>query len=185
MAYGDGGYVGVVRLEDGRLAIAAALAAEAVKNAGGLGAAAASILADAGFPLIIGLRRFAWRGTPHLTRRSLHVSAHRLFAIGDAAGYVEPFTGEGIAWALASAVAVTPLVCRAVERWSESLPAEWTRLYRERIARRQRLCRAVTTVLRHPTISRGIVSLLSRMPRLASPVVRQLNAPPKWRASTA
>ena len=44
-----------------------------------------------------------WRGTPPLTRRAPSLAAERVFVLGDAAGYVEPFTGEGMAWALASA----------------------------------------------------------------------------------
>jgi flavin-dependent dehydrogenase len=40
-----------------------------------------------------------------------------LFVIGDAAGYVEPFTGEGMAWALAAADGLAPLAARAVGAW--------------------------------------------------------------------
>ena len=41
------------------------------------------------------------RGAPVLTRRRERVEARgRVFVIGDAAGYVEPFTGEGMSWAI-------------------------------------------------------------------------------------
>jgi len=145
-----------------------------------LAAAVESILADAGFPAVSGLRDLPWRGTPLLTRRSSCISAPRLFALGDAAGYVEPFTGEGIGWALASAIAVTPLALAAVEHWNDDLAAEWEMVYRARIARRQMLCQAVTAVLRRPALSRGIIAVLSWLPVLASPVLRLLNTPPQW-----
>ena len=36
-----------------------------------------------------------WSGTPPLTTVPRWNAAERLFVMGDAAGYVEPFTGEG------------------------------------------------------------------------------------------
>ncbi|HEY2910421.1 MAG TPA: FAD-dependent oxidoreductase, partial [Gemmataceae bacterium] len=98
MATGQGGYVGIVRLEDGRLDFGAALDAAFVRSAGGLGPAAASIIATTDWPAVTGLAEFVWKGTPALTRQPEVVAASRLFRVGDAAGYVEPFTGEGMAW---------------------------------------------------------------------------------------
>ena len=54
----------------------------------------------------VGNARFT--ATPTLTRRRRTIQRGRLFILGDAAGYIEPFTGEGIAWALASAAAIVP-----------------------------------------------------------------------------
>src|SRR5262249_23451152 len=105
------------------------------------------------------------------------VSAHRLFAIGDAAGYVEPFTGEGIAWALTSAVAVVPTALKAMKTWTDALAKEWEAVHQGQIVRRQQLSRAVATILRHPHITRATVALLGRVPALAAPVLRRLNAP--------
>jgi flavin-dependent dehydrogenase len=48
-----------------------------------------------------------WLGTLPLTRRTPRPAGHRVLVVGDAAGYVEPFTGEGMAWALATASAAT------------------------------------------------------------------------------
>ena len=58
----------------------------------------AEILQQAQLPLPDGLVEAPWRGTPLLTRRSAHRAGTRIFALGDATGYVEPFTGEGMAW---------------------------------------------------------------------------------------
>ena len=47
--------------------------------------------------------------TPPL-RRSRLAGKGRLVAIGDASGYVEPFTGEGMTWGMMSGVAVSRLI---------------------------------------------------------------------------
>ena len=117
MAVGREGYVGAVRVEDGSLNVAAAFEPALVRRWGTPGLAAAAILAEAGFPPIAGLENAHWQGTAGLTRQTRPLAEERLFLLGDAAGYVEPFTGEGIAWALASGQAVAPLALQAMERW--------------------------------------------------------------------
>ena len=177
MARGQFGYVGLVRLEDGRLDIAAACDPMFVRAARGPGNAVRRLLDEVGWPCPVGVLECAWRGTPWLTRRRKRLGAQRLFLIGDAASYVEPFTGEGIAWALASGAAVAPLAARAARRWDTSFAAQWTAAYARLIQRRQRACRLVSGVLRRTDVTAGIISLLSRMPHLAAPFVRAVNAP--------
>ena len=104
------------------------------------------------------------------------MSAERVLVLGDAAGYVEPFTGEGIAWALASAVAVAPLADRAVSRWDDSLGREWGARHRQIVTGRQRMCRLVARILRHPRLAHCAIQLLGWWPRLAAPFVHRLNA---------
>lgn len=175
MASAAGGYVGLVRLEDGRLDLGAALDPHLVKRAGGLGTAATWVLADAGFPAVPAVADLPWRGTPPLTRRLLPVAYERAFVLGDAASYVEPFTGEGISWALAAGSAVAPIAQKAAQRWDPELALRWSVCYRQLIARRQRACRAVAKVLRQPLLIRGMVGVLSRLPVLAAPLIRYLN----------
>ena len=177
MACGRGGYLGLVRLENGRLDLAAAFDVAWLRRAGGPGRAAAVLLAEVGWPAVPGLAEAAWRGTPRLTRRLVRPAGERLFVLGDAAGYVEPFTGEGIAWALASAAALAPLADRAVRGWSAALAAEWCRLYRQTIVRRQVACQVTAAVLRHPALVRAALRVLAAAPGLAGPLVRHLNAP--------
>jgi flavin-dependent dehydrogenase len=173
MACGSGGYVGLARLEDGRLDVAAAFDREAVRRAGGPGEAAARILDEAGLPAVAGLTESPWRGTPALTRRASRLAGERVLALGDAAGYVEPFTGEGIAWALASAAAVAPLAAR---RWHPAVGRRWAAIYRRVVSGRQLTCRLVAAVLRHPRLTRAAISVLGRLPGLAAPVIDRLNA---------
>jgi flavin-dependent dehydrogenase len=181
MACGRSGYLGLVRLEDGRLDIAAALDPAAVRASGGVGALTAELLREVGWP--VPPADLAWKGTPPLTRAARRLAGHRVFALGDAAGYVEPFTGEGIAWALASAEAVAPLAAEAARRWHPALEGAWAGAYRRVVTRRQLACRAAAAVLRRPTLIRVAVRLLALAPGLAAPVVSFLNRPAGGRAA--
>jgi flavin-dependent dehydrogenase len=176
MACGSGGYVGLTRLEDGRLDVAAAFDVTAVRRAGGPGEAAAAILRETDWSSMPELSRLHWRGTPPLTRQATRPAAERVLALGDAAGYVEPFTGEGIAWALASALAVAPLADRLARHWDPAAGRTWATLHRNAIGGRQATCRVVARVLRHPHLAGVAIRLLGRFPGLAGPVVRRLNA---------
>lgn len=177
MATGRGGYVGLVRVEDGRLDVAAAFDPAFVKAVGGLGRAAEAVLAGTGWPAVPGLAELPWKGTPALTRRPVAVAGPGWFAVGDAAGYVEPFTGEGMAWAVASAAAVAPLAVRAVRGWDDALARDWERTHARRIGGRQGVCRAAARVLRSPALTGLAVRALSLVPALSRPVVAALNRP--------
>jgi menaquinone-9 beta-reductase len=176
MACGGGGYVGLVRIEDGRLNIAAALDAGAVRRHGSIGLLAAAILAEGGLPAVPDIGQLCWRGTPALTRRTVRPAAERLFLVGDAAGYVEPFTGEGIAWALGGAIAVARVAGRACRRWDPALAAEWSACYRRTVACRQWPCRMLAALLRRPLLTGAAVALLHRVPLLLTAVLHILEA---------
>ncbi len=177
MGCGSGGYVGLVRLEDGSLGIAAAIDPNLVKHERGVGSAATRILDEAGLPAVPAMRDLGWFGTAPLTRHAPTLGSHRLLVLGDAAGYVEPFTGDGIAWALASGVAVAPLACRGIRRWDLSIVDEWTALRRRIVDRRQFACRAVTKLLRQRMLTCATIRLLSHLPQMAAPLVEWLNRP--------
>ena len=181
MASGRHGYVGLVRVDGGRLDIAAALDAEWVKSVGGLPEAAAAILREAGFESPPGMAEAHWKGTPPLTRRATSIAAHRFLVLGDAAGYVEPFTGEGMAWALASGRAIAPIVCDSILDFNETTQARWEQVYRDIITKRQVLCRLISMGLRKPALVRTATAALAAAPGLARPVVHRLNAPPSQR----
>lgn len=175
MAVGGDGYVGLTRVEDGRLNVAAAVDPRAVRRAGTPGAACREILAEAGFPCHDAMHGAEWRGTAHLTRRTARKAAERLFVVGDAAGYVEPFTGEGMAWAITSGLEVAGLVEQGAGAWSRTLADDWERRYRRLVERRQWLCRVLAAGLRRPALVRSALPLLSCAPWLAKPVIARLN----------
>jgi len=176
MAVGRAGYVGVVRMEDGRLNVAAAFEPAFVRRLGTPGAAAA-VLSEAGFVPIAALETARWQGTARLARQTRPLAEDRLFLLGDAAGYVAPFTGEGIAWALASAQALAPLGLRAIERWDPRLSQAWSNLHWRLVGRRQLVCRAIALVLSRPGLTHLGFEFCRRAPGAAGLIVKRLNAP--------
>lgn len=178
MAIGRHGYAGAVEVESGRTNVAAALDADFLRRAGGPAAAVGQVFARAGLEVGTRLQEVAWSGTPALTRRLARPCGRRVLVLGDAAGYVEPFTGEGMAWAFAAARATLPFVERAAAAWDRSLEAEWTATYRRLVAGEQRWCRLLARVLRRPVLLRGILAALRIQPGLAQPVLAHLSAVP-------
>ena len=176
MACGESGYVGLVVAERGRLVVAAALDPAAVAEAGGVGPLAVSIVAQAGLPPLAGLAQPRWLATPPLTRRAATLAARRAFVLGDAAGFVEPFTGEGLAWALTAARAVQPFARAAARAWDDGLISAWSAEWRATVARRQRLCRGLAWTLRHPLAVRAALAALSSRPQLGAPLLSRLGA---------
>jgi flavin-dependent dehydrogenase len=174
MAVGRHGYVGAVEVENGRINVAAALDGRFLKAHAGTADAIAAILAEADVPCDGRLDAVDWSGTIPLTRRMAYPAARRLFVLGDAAGYVEPFTGEGMAWAFAAAEAVVPLASRAIGGWHDELARAWAAAYARRIGREQRWCRAVARVLRMPAVVTSVVAILQHHPGLARPVLAHL-----------
>src|SRR5262249_9490161 len=125
MAVGSSGYVGLARAECDGLSIAAAVSPRAMRRAGSPAGAIGEILTSAGVPLPPLDPAIAWTGTTPLTSSARRIAAPRLFVVGDAASYVEPFTGEGIAAALESAWLVAPLVDQATMGWTDALAHTW------------------------------------------------------------
>lgn len=178
MAIAKQGYVGLVQREDGYLNIAAAFDRHALKtNTHSFRAAEATraVLINAGFAIPMGLEQADWQVTPALTRHSRVVGGERFLLLGDAAGYVEPFTGEGMAWALTSGAAVVPLVLAGIACWSESIESRWRRVLSKQIGRRQRICRAMALLLQQPLATALAFGLSKRVPLITNKLVSQLN----------
>jgi len=177
MTVGPHGYVGAVRLEDGRWNLAAALDADAIARAKGVGPVVRDILHASGCPVPAELDSAVWRGTPPMSRRPRRVAAAGLFVVGDAAGYVEPFTGEGMACALQGGHAVVPLALRAIECWHTELAAAWTQTIRRDVQGHLALSTIAAWSLRRPSIATGVTSLLSSWPGLAARPIAWVNRP--------
>jgi flavin-dependent dehydrogenase len=176
MALGEGGYAGLVRVEDGSLNLAAAVEPGALKRAGSPAAVVGRIVRDAGLANL-DLSAAAWQGTLPLTRQTARPVGHRIFVLGDAAGYVEPFTGEGIAWALAGGMGVANLAVQGLKGWTRHVERAWLATYDELVRNRQFWCRAFAAILRRPWLARTAVELASAWPTLCHPIVERLNRP--------
>ncbi len=94
--------------------------------------------------------------------------------VGDAAGYVEPFTGEGMTWALRSAwVLVSVLEAQRPGSWTPSLARRYRRAWRRMVGRRQRLSRLVAAILDHPRLAEALLVAAGRRPGLLALAVRR------------
>jgi flavin-dependent dehydrogenase len=177
MVVGREGYVGLARDEDGSLTIAAAVEPGAVRRRGADGAVAA-VLTEAGLRLPAGPIRHQWKGTLPLTRTVPRLGGARVLKIGDAAGYLEPFTGEGIGWAVGSAVAVRPFVECAAAGWTEAIATDWTRAHRRVVGRGRWACAGLARALRHERLVRAAVAALAIAPSMAAPLVHATDRRP-------
>ena len=175
MTVGPEGYVGMTRLEDGLVDIAAAVDRGALAVAAPEAVIRTILDREESLPQFEIVRGI--RGTPALTRERPVHGGRRLFLLGDAAGYVEPFTGEGIAWALNSALRVAPLAQEASGSWSQSLLVDWERFYSREIKGRQVACRTLRNVLGRPWLAALMIRMIARAPALTRPVVAGLNRP--------
>lgn len=157
------GYLGVVRLPDGRIDLAAAFRSPAVRDLGGPGAAAAALLREHDRPRLAKAAEGArWRGMPGLTRRRRTVAHGTIACIGDAAAYVEPFTGEGMTWALRSGIESAVFVDAALTA-GRSLD-DWNRTHRRLVGAAHRRCRLVARALNHPEVVRRSAAMIATLP---------------------
>lgn len=163
MGVANAGYVGLVRLENGLTDVAAATKPDFVRSCGD-GSRAIRRLCDAAG--IEGIEpRGPVHGTPLLTRTRGSVESGRVIVVGDASAYVEPFTGEGMSWALWSG--------RRAALWAQATvrgltAGDWAAELNRGLSRRRWACRMVAKVLRQGDRCKGIVEAAGALPRCAS-----------------
>ncbi len=177
LAGARGVYLGIVELEDGQLNLAACCDPAALRASGCPAALVARLLDEVGLPAPAPLDGAVFQGTPPLTRRRSPRAAERVLVLGDAAGYVEPFTGEGMAWALHAAQRVAPLALEAMHDWNVSIAAQWNTVYEQEIAARQAACRQLARLLRQPLLSTAATLVVGCLPALGRSVAAALNRP--------
>ncbi len=167
------GYVGLARTADRRLNVAAAVDAQVLTKLSA-SEAIANILTDCAMPVPAGVESASWQGTPTLTRTSSRSAATRLFVLGDSVGYVEPFTGEGMSWAMQAATLLAPLARRGIDRWSDSLESDWNTTLQSKVIRNQWTCRLISKVLRSPMWTSLMLQAVHRLPGLRKQVMLRL-----------
>jgi flavin-dependent dehydrogenase len=176
MAIGHQGYVGLVRREDGLLNLAGAFDRDSLSQGQGAVDAAQHVLNQAGFPVPAALQQGQrWQLTAALSRSANVVAGERFLVMGDAAGYVEPFTGEGMAWALTAGAAAAPFVLEGLEQWSDDLETRWKSTLQLHIGRRQTVCRTLSSVLKRPIPTALLFELVKLWPAMAEQIIASLN----------
>ena len=100
----------------------------------------------------------------HAVRRRI---SDRLVLVGDAAGYVDAITGEGVSMALVSAEKLGSLLPAALARGATRAALEPYERVSSREFRRYALaCRSVLALARRPRLRRQLLGLLRRRPGL-------------------
>lgn len=107
------------------------------------------------------------KGAGPLRHRTRARTAGRVLLVGDAAGYVDALTGEGISVALAGARALVDAV--AADR-----PAEYERSWRRASRRYRALTSGLLWATRRPPLRRALVPATVAFPRVFGLVVDQL-----------
>jgi flavin-dependent dehydrogenase len=140
-----------------------------------------------------GERLAAWRGTGPFAFTTTRSTLPGVALVGDAAGYVDPLTGEGIYFALFSARSLALAIADALHApaRAEQAMSGYCRTRARELAPRLLAARLAQRALRHPRLVRTVVAALRRWPRLADLVVtmigdtihpRELWQPSFWRA---
>ncbi len=173
MHYFSGGYAGVAPLSDGRAIIAGAINPAWIKQQQD------TTLIDA-LLRWIGIE-FDQRttlttnpGAPGLTRRRGAIEDDaRVFLIGDATGYIEPFTGEGMTWAMTDAYLIVEHALAAIS--GSYRTGAWTSQHAHLNRRRKLLCHATARLLRSSGLTNAIISAGSRSRALSAGLSRAVD----------
>jgi flavin-dependent dehydrogenase len=131
-----------------------------------------------------------------LAHRATRLSGSRALLVGDAAGFLDPFTGEGIYAALRSAELA---VHRILSGWTADGPrpdalALYPRDWKQEFDPKWKLCTGLQHAIRRPWLAEWIVARLQSRPVLASAIMaavgdlvrmptlrRPRPLPPLWR----
>lgn len=169
MILGDAGYVGLVQLPGNRIDVAAAITPTAgvhpmqtVENMIGVAKFDIDCSTDDRIGDVM--------TTPPL-RRQRSAAKGRLIAIGDAHRYVEPFTGEGMTWAMQTAIAAAELLNN---HGPAAMADRYPHVAGNIASRHRRRCERLTSAIRYRAVRRIAGWGLANFPSLAAPIVRHL-----------
>jgi len=117
-----------------------------------------------------------WR--PRATARGASAEAPGVALVGDAAGYEEPFTGEGMAWAFESAELLAAHIGEA-HAWDDRAAARYAAAHRASFSRRRlrvRLLAGAGAVAARWVPVAGLLRAAGRVPKLPGAIVRSVVA---------
>jgi len=180
MAVAKFGYVGIVDVEDNQLDLAAAIDPTHLHRTKSPLASLQCLFDSVGLLPPQELGHAVIKGTLPLTRTAKRIAGQRIFLLGDATGYVEPFTGEGMAWALTAASAIIPLVVGSVRSgWSDDFSAQWRTSFDGIVAGEQSICRLLSATLKRPWLLPPVLTTCRFFPSITRRIVRILNRVPE------
>jgi flavin-dependent dehydrogenase len=189
MLSGSIGYVGICLSDGGQVDLAAALDPNALRvnaqssksnrnhaggNKAGIPHAVAKILQECGVDVAPEFFDTKWQSTPELTRESHCVANENVFLVGDALGYIEPFTGEGMSWGLENAVKLAPLLHQALTSGDiHSAETEWAKVVQQQRKTRQTVCRWVARQARSRWKSQWVLKVFQWIPSLRNQILKK------------
>ena len=176
MATGKLGYIGSVVLEDGSINYSSAISPQARKQSSSNSELLTMVLKEAGSAVPEGFHDSEWHGAPLLSRRRSRFAAGSVLLMGDATGYVEPFTGEGMAWAVEMGLSAAELLLNPSVTESE-YETSWTRTVEKLRAERHIWCRRLSSFLRKPKLVSAGMLLGRLVPAVPGWIVSQLYEP--------
>ena len=105
------------------------------------------------------------RGAGPLEQTARARTAERFALLGDAAGYVDALTGEGLSLAFTCAAALAEVLPAALEAGASRVAlAGYERAVERAYAPYVRLSRVMLAIARRPALRRGVVGFLARAP---------------------
>jgi flavin-dependent dehydrogenase len=136
------------------------------------------------------------RGIGPLARRTTQQTFDGAALVGDACGYVDPVTGEGVFFALQGAAMLAPALLGALrtQRTDRAALDSYLRGRARELAPRARLCRWFVQAMEHPWLAKRAFGLLASRQGLADLAVsltgdyappRELLRPSVWRRALA
>lgn len=173
MCVHDGGYIGAVRLADGRIDIAAAAQPHAVRDAGGVANLALRWLGEC-VQSPEAIINASWKGTVLLTRRRRTLALGNVIIAGDAGGYVEPFTGEGMSWAITTGVAAGSHAAAMIAGRANA--TQWSSISKALVGTSRLRCLVTAHILRQPILLQGAMCAAHFFPRIAARVAESFGS---------
>jgi flavin-dependent dehydrogenase len=172
-----GGYLGLGPVEGGLVDAALLASRERFRRAGGPEEVLRAFTAES--PEARGALEGArpegpFRSIGPLGFGPLRAAREGVFFVGDAAGTVDPFAGEGIAMALRGGERLGALLARALQgpgRVGREIERAWRTAWRRAFLGRMRLCRLLGRLAAHPFLLEPAVALLARRDGLARSLV--------------
>ena len=113
------------------------------------------------------------RGVGPLANRVHRPAGPGFVLVGDAAGFLDPFTGEGIYRALRGAELAAEAVGRSLQ-WPSAVPREYIHRRREAFGEKERLCLLIQAFLSWRPALDYALSRLSQRPALSAPLFAAL-----------
>ena len=169
MAVGRDGYCGVASVGGRETSVGLAVAPEAKRegeSTAELFERSVATLRPAREALLGSVRATSIRGASSLARRVTRVAGPGYLLVGDAAGFTDPFTGEGVFRALRGAELAAAAVREALAH-PERDAVGYARARREAFAAKERACLLVQVLLARPALFDHCLRRAARRDRAA------------------